>query len=211
MPHPGPCRSPPAPASASPCCGTTTPTTRLPPHDRFHLHFQDLLLVSVVYLRMCHANQHVLPFSVSCQLCKSLPTRVLLLIYVPSATNMPLRTNVPFHSKYLANQNALQTTVPGQTMCLCYPMCLCQSMWRCPIKDRMGCSQAKISRYSSQTQKHLLTYDDGATTDWVNLRQQRFRWLTPRAATAGCSPNLRVSRPTIYPRACGMRMETLPN
>eukprot|EP00884_Botryococcus_braunii_P019151 jgi/Botrbrau1/591/Bobra.0010s0056.1 len=50
--------------------------------------------------------------------------------------------------------------------------------------------KAKITTYKPQTQQHLLTYDDGAT-DWIDLRRQRFRWLIPRAATAGCSPNLR--------------------
>ncbi len=51
--------------------------------------------------------------------------------------------------------------------------------------------QGQIQTYDPQLQKHLLRNDDDVE-EWINLRKERFRWLTPRATTAGCTPKLKV-------------------
>lgn len=56
--------------------------------------------------------------------------------------------------------------------------------------------QACIVTYDARTHKHLVQYD-GGRKEWLDLRQHRFHWLTPRAVSAGSCASLHVRSPPL--------------
>jgi hypothetical protein len=51
-------------------------------------------------------------------------------------------------------------------------------------------AQGKLVQFDSYHKRHKILYDDGEE-EWVALPRESFRWLTPRAASAGCTPDFR--------------------
>ena len=50
--------------------------------------------------------------------------------------------------------------------------------------------QGKLLQFDGYHKRHKVAYDDGEE-EWVSLAREPFRWLTPRARSSGCTPELR--------------------
>ena len=51
--------------------------------------------------------------------------------------------------------------------------------------------QGTIARVDAETQRYEVVYDDDVE-EWLQLRRERFEWLSPRATSAGCTLELMV-------------------
>jgi hypothetical protein len=52
------------------------------------------------------------------------------------------------------------------------------------------CYKGRLAQFDSYHKRHKLIYDDGEE-EWVALSREKFAWLTPRAASSGCSVQAR--------------------
>ena len=51
--------------------------------------------------------------------------------------------------------------------------------------------QGRIVAFNSEDGSHKIRYDDEAE-EWLTLSKERFKWLAPRGASAGCLPEMQV-------------------
>ena len=58
--------------------------------------------------------------------------------------------------------------------------------------DDIACSKGKIIQFDSYHKRHKIMYDDGEE-EWVALPREIFRYLSPRAKSAGCTPAFRTA------------------
>eukprot|EP00887_Chlorella_sp_A99_P006200 scaffold3.g6200.t1 len=52
--------------------------------------------------------------------------------------------------------------------------------------------RGKLVQFDGYHKRHKVLYDDGQE-EWVSLGREAFRWLSPRARSAGCTPNFRAA------------------
>lgn len=62
--------------------------------------------------------------------------------------------------------------------------------------------QGRLVQFDSYHKRHKVCYDDGEE-EWVSLAREPFRWLTPRARSAGCTPDFRMLMQQLGAEDCG--------
>lgn len=63
--------------------------------------------------------------------------------------------------------------------------------------------QGKLVQFDSYHKRHKVAYDDG-DEEWVSLPREAFRWLTPRARSAGCTREYRALMQQLGAEDCGL-------
>ena len=56
--------------------------------------------------------------------------------------------------------------------------------------DEVACYKGKLIQFDSYHKRHKIMYDDGEE-EWIALPRESFRYLAPRAQSAGCTDNFR--------------------
>ncbi|PRW60087.1 Histone-lysine N-methyltransferase ATX2 [Chlorella sorokiniana] len=63
-------------------------------------------------------------------------------------------------------------------------------------------AKGRLVQFDSYHKRHKVCYDDGEE-EWVSLAREPFRWLTPRARSAGCTPDFRTLMQQLGAEDCG--------
>lgn len=72
-----------------------------------------------------------------------------------------------------------------------------------PPRPPLPAPQGKLVQFDSYHKRHKVAYDDG-DEEWVSLPREAFRWLTPRARSAGCTREYRALMQQLGAEDCGL-------